>query len=133
METRFGSIEGVWSLLNRTKDDGEGIVRCCWGEEGGKKSNLGTVRCIVVAQTRYCNLGSIILFGVDIFSCIRIFEFSSCLLLTITRVYIINQRFFIGSYESTIVSHCQTIYSVSSIQSFLRIDYNNNKQNNDFI
>lgn len=65
---------------------GEGIVRCCRGGEGGKKSNLGTVRCIVVAQTRYCNSGSIILFGVDIyiFSCIRI-EFqrnSSCLLLT---------------------------------------------------
>lgn len=47
VEMRLGSIEGIWSLLNRIKDK-EGIVRCCW--RGGEEVEFGN-GSIVVAQT----------------------------------------------------------------------------------
>lgn len=47
VEMRLGSIEGIWSLLNRIKDK-ESIVRCCW--RGGEEVEFGN-GSIVVAQT----------------------------------------------------------------------------------
>lgn len=47
VEMRLGSIEGIWSLLNRIKDK-ESIVRCCW--RGGEEVKFGN-GSIVVAQT----------------------------------------------------------------------------------
>lgn len=47
VEMRLGSIEGIWSLLNRIKDK-ESIVRCCW--RGGEEVKFGN-DSIVVAQT----------------------------------------------------------------------------------
>lgn len=53
---QLGSIEGIWSLLNRTKDKG-GIVRCCW--KGGEEVEFGngSVHC--------CCANTILQFGIE--------------------------------------------------------------------
>lgn len=60
METRLGSIEGVWSLLNRTKDDGRRRYCAVLSGRGGREEvefGNGSVYC--------CCANTILQFGIN--------------------------------------------------------------------